>query len=231
MAAAALAGGLAFLVAVELKMRLNVDEVVTTLLSNFIIALLVSLLIDGPLKDPLSMGWPQSVPVDDTLRLSALLPGSPLTTALLLALGLGAAIWIFNARTVWGFENKVLGANPGAARFAGMPVGAAVVRVALLSGGLAGLAGACEVLGPRGFVVTDLSPGFGYTGIVVATLAQLHPLGVLAAAAAVAAIYVGADAMSHATGVSNYLSEVIVSVTLLTMLVSQFFSRYRIRRG
>jgi ABC-type uncharacterized transport system permease subunit len=229
--AGAVAGGLMFLLAVQLKYRLNVDEVVTTLLLNFIILLVVSFLIDGPLKDPLSMGWPKSVPVDDSLRLHPLVENSQLTWALPLGLLTALAVWVFNARTVWGFEGKVMGANPAAARFAGMPIGMVMARVALLSGGLAGLAGVSEVLGPRGFIVTDMSPGFGYTGIVVATLAQLHPLAVVALAALVAAIYVGSDSMSHAMGISNYISEVIVSVSLLAMLVAFFFSQYRIRRG
>ncbi|HWH82579.1 MAG TPA: ABC transporter permease [Burkholderiaceae bacterium] len=229
--AGALAGGMLFLVAVALKYRLNVDEVVTTLLSNFIALLLVSLLIDGPLKDPLSMGWPQSIPVDDSLRLGVVLDGSQLTYAFALAGVIALIVWVYEARTVWGFESRVLGVNGMAARFAGMPVGRVTVRVALMSGGLAGVAGVCEVLGPRGFLVADMSPGYGYTGIVVATLAQLHPLGVFAAAIFVAAIYVGADAMSHTLSVSNYIAEVIVSVMLLTTLVSLFFTEYRIRRG
>lgn len=229
--AGAVAGGLLFLVAVQLKHHLNVDEVVTTLLSNFIVVLLISLLVDGPLKDPLSMGWPQSVPVDDTLRLEPLVEGSQVTSAFLLALVMSAVVWLYNQRTVWGFEGKVLGVSPSAARFAGMPVPAVLIRVALLSGGLAGLAGVAEILGPRGFLITDLSPGYGYTGIVVATLAQLHPIAVAFIAFVVAAIYVGADSMSHTLGISNYIADVILSISLLAMLVAGFFSQYRIRRG
>lgn len=229
--AGAMAGGVVFLLAVQLKNRLNVDEVVTTLLSNFIIVLLVSLLLDGPLKDPMSMGWPQSLPIEDAFRLQPLNPGSQVTGALLMSLAMAAALWLYNQRTVWGFEGKVVGASPSAARFAGIPVPAVLARVAVLSGGLAGLAGVAEVLGPRGFLIADLSPGYGYTGIVIATLAQLHPLSVALVGVVVAAIYVGSDSMSHVVGISSYVADVILSLSLIAMLVATFFTHYRIRRA
>jgi simple sugar transport system permease protein len=102
--------------------------------------------------------------------------------------------------------------------------------VACLSGGLAGLAGLIEVLGPTGYVTTTLSPGFGYAGIVVAMLAALHPVGVVGAAVFVATVFVGADAMSRATGVPSFIADVIMSVSLLAMLTALLFTTYRVRR-
>ena len=104
------------------------------------------------------------------------------------------------------------------------------MAVALISGGLAGLAGCIEVIGLTGYVTTTMSPGFGYAGIVVAMLAALHPAGVVAAAIFVATVFVGADAMSRATGVPSFIADVIVSVSLLTMLVALLFTTYRVRR-
>ena len=104
------------------------------------------------------------------------------------------------------------------------------MTAACLSGGLAGLAGAIEVLGVKGYVTKDLSPGFGYTGIVVAMLAGLHPVGVILAALFVATLFVGADGMSRALGVPSYIADVTVSLSLLTMLVALLFTNYRIRR-
>src|SRR3546814_11243539 len=95
-----------------------------------------------------------------------------------------------------------------AAAFAGLPVGATVLRTALLSGGLAGMAGVCEVAGAKGYLTLDISPGFGYTGIAVAMLAGLHPLGVVAAAIFVAGNYNGADAMSRAMWLYKHLAQV-----------------------
>ena len=98
-----------------------------------------------------------------------------------------------------------------AARFAGIPVNRVLAKTALLSGGLAGLAGWSEVAGLKGNLTLDLSPGFGYTGIVVAMLALLHPLGVVAAAIFVAGVFVGADAMSRSAGVPSYIAHVMVA--------------------
>lgn len=226
---AMLAGALVLLGPAVLKLRLGVDEVVTTLLLNFIILLIVSALLDGPMKDPMAMGWPQSPPVLDEARLVKLVPASRLTIGILVALAMVAVVWFINVRTIWGYEMKAVGANPGGARFAGVPVNAAMMRVALLSGALAGMAGALEVLGVKGDLTLDLSPGYGYSGIVVAMLAALHPVGVIPSAILVAGIFVGADAMSRVVGVSSYIADVITAVSLLCMLVALMLVRYRIR--
>ena len=100
--------------------------------------------------------------------------------------------------------------------------------MALLSGALAGLAGAIEVAGRTGYVTLDMSPGYGYSGIVIAMLAALNPLGVVAAAIFVAGILVGADSMSRAVAVPTYIADVIVAVSLLSMLVATMLAQYRI---
>jgi simple sugar transport system permease protein len=111
-----------------------------------------------------------------------------------------------------------------------MPVGRVTVAVALLSGALAGLAGAVEVAGRTGYVTLDMSPGYGYSGIVIAMLAMLNPLGVVAAAVFVAGVLVGADSMSRAVNVPTYIADVIVAVSLISMLVATMLTQYRVRR-
>jgi len=224
-----IAGALLFLGPAILKVQLGVDEVVTTLLLNFIIILLVSALLDGPMKDPMAMGWPQSPPVLESARLPVLVHASRLHLGLVVALIVVAVVWTLNVRTTWGFEMKAIGANLTASEFAGIPINAAVMRVAFISGGLAGIAGVVEVIGVKGDLTLDLSPGYGYSGIVVAMLAALHPLAVVPAAVFVAGIFVGADAMSRAMTVSSYIAEVITAVSLLCMLVATLFLRYRVR--
>ncbi len=231
MAAAALAGALLLLGPAWLKGRLGVDEVVTTLLLNFIVLLAVSAMLDGPMKDPLAMGWPQSVALQDALQLSPLVERGRVHTGLLWALALAVALWALLGWTTAGFEIRAVGANARAAAFAGMPMARVNLRVALLSGALAGLAGAIEVAGRAGYVTLDMSPGYGYSGIVIAMLAGLNPLGVVAAAVFVAGILVGADSMSRAVGVPTYIADVIVAVSLITMLVATLFTQYRWRRG
>jgi simple sugar transport system permease protein len=230
-AAAMAAGALLLLGPALLKSRLGVDEVVTTLLLNFIVLLGVSALLDGAMKDPTAMGWPQSVALQDALQLDKLIERSRVHTGLLAALALAVALWVLLQRTTTGFEIRAVGANPGAAGFAGMPVGWVTVKVALLSGALAGMAGAIEVAGRTGYVTLDMSPGYGYSGIVIAMLAMLNPIGVVAAAVFVAGMLVGADSMSRAVNVPTYIADVIVAVSLIAMLVATMLTQYRVRRA
>lgn len=224
-----IAGALLLLGPTLLKTRFGVDEVVTTLLTNFIVLLFVSLMLDGPMKDPMAMGWPQSVALPAELELSRLLERSRVHSGLLLACVLATILWLVNRHTVFGLQMRAAGANARAASFAGIPVQRVTVLAALLSGALAGLAGVVEVAGRTGYLTLDMSPGYGYTGVVIAMLAGLHPLGVVAASVFVAGVLVGADGMSRAVGVPNAIADVIVAVALLTMLVATMLARYRIR--
>ncbi|HET8734897.1 MAG TPA: ABC transporter permease [Anaeromyxobacteraceae bacterium] len=230
-AAGAVAGALWLLGPAMLKTWLAVDEVVSTLLLNFIALLLVSLLLDGPMKDPTAMGWPQSVPVMPELELSRLLPRTRVHTGLLWAVGLAVATWVLERFTTFGLASRAVGLNARAAAFAGIPVRRVTLLTALLSGALAGLAGVGEVAGRAGYVTLDMSPGYGYSGIVIAMLAGLHPLGVVAASIFVAGVLVGADSMSRTVGVPNAIADVIVAVALLFMLVAGLLAQYRVRRG
>lgn len=230
MLAAALAGALLLLGPALMKQRLGVDEVVTTLLLNFIVLLLVSALLDGVMKDPLAMGWPQSVSLIPELELSRLIEGTRVHSGLIGAVLLALLVWALFRYTVLGFDIRAVGANARAAAFAGVPVTRTIVRVALLSGALAGLAGAIEVAGRAGYVTLDMSPGYGYSGIVIAMLAGLNPLGVIAAGVFVAGVLVGADSMSRAIGVPTYLADVIVAVALLSVLVATLLAQYRVHR-
>lgn len=228
-AAAMLAGALWLAIAALLRTKLAVDEVVTTLLTNFVVLLFVSLMLDGPMKDPAAMGWPQSVALQPALELDRLVERTRVHTGLLVALGAATALWAVLKFTAFGFEMRAVGANAQAARFAGIPVGATLLKTAALSGALAGLAGAIEVAGRTGYVTLDMSPGYGYAGIVVAMLAALNPLGVVLAAVFIAGMFVGADSMSRAVAVPTYIADVVVAVALLAVLVAAQLVRYRIR--
>ena len=229
--ASALAGALLLLGPALLKSRLGVDEVVTTLLLNFIVLLFVSMMLDGPMKDPLAMGWPQSVGLLGELELSKLIAQTRLHTGLLWACALAVVVWVLMRYTVLGFDIRAIGANARAAAFAGVPVTRTVVLVAMLSGALAGLAGAIEVAGRTSYVTLDMSPGYGYTGIVIAMLAGLHPLAVVAASVFVAGMLVGADSMSRAVGVPTFIADVIVAASLIAVLVATLLTQYRVRRS
>lgn len=212
-----------------LRLRFSVDEVVTTLLLNFVAVLFVSMLIDGPLKDPMGFGWPQSQPVADAAVLPKLFARSRLHVGLMIALVFAVAVHLVQSRTVFGMQSRAAGLNPAGAVFAGVPLG---------HPGDGGLhfrrarrpCGAIEVMGVQGYVTTDLSPGYGYSGIVVAMLANLHPLGVVLAALFTAVMFVGADGMSRSMGIPSYIADVTVALSLISMLTGVFFTQYRIRR-
>jgi simple sugar transport system permease protein len=181
------------------------------------------------MKDPTAMGWPQSVPIVSELELGKLLERSRVHSGLLFAVVLAAALWVVNARTTLGYEMRAVGANAKAARFAGIAVDRVMLKTALLSGALAGLAGVGEVAGRAGYLTLDMSPGYGYSGIVIAMLASLNPVGVVLAAIFVAGVIVGADSMSRVIGVPSYLADVIVAISLLSMLVATMLTRYKVR--
>ncbi|PHP65323.1 ABC transporter permease [Zhengella mangrovi] len=229
MVAAMLAGALLLLGPAVLKIRFGVDEVVTTLLLNFIVLLFVSMLLEGVLKDPTGLGWPQTKKVIDAAELPRLVKGRRLHWGFVLAIASAVVTWVIMKKTALGYEMRAVGHNPEAARFAGIPVNRVLMKTALLSGGLAALAGFSEVAGLKGNLTLDLSPGFGYTGIVVAMLAMLNPLGVVLSAVFVAGIFVGADAMSRSAGVPSYIAQVMVAAALLTMVAAIMLSRFRIR--
>ncbi|WP_158967288.1 ABC transporter permease [Chachezhania sediminis] len=229
-AVGAVAGMVLLLIPVALRLRFGVDEVVTTLLLNFIVLLFVSMMVEGVLKDPMAFGWPQSVPVPGEARLPRLVSRSKLHLGLIIAVAVAIGVWALNRFTVFGLRSRAAGENAEGAQFAGVSLPRTLLIVACLSGGLAGMAGAVEVMGVKGFVSTALSPGFGYSGIVVAMLANLHPIGVIFAALFVAAIFVGADGMSRTMGVPTFIADVTVSLALLTMLIALFFAAYRVTK-
>lgn len=229
--AGALAGAVGVLLPALGKVKAGADEVVTTLLLNFVIALFVQMMLEGPMKDPMGLGWPQSPPLLDEAMLPRLVERQRLHAGLLLGLGLAILLQLVVSRTVFGLGVRAVGYNPRAAAYAGLPVARTTLLVAMLSGALAGLAGAGEVAGLKGYLTADLSPGYGYAGIVVAMLAGLSPLAVVPAAFLVAAVFVGADTMGRTLGISSYFADLVVALALLFVLVGGLFARYRLRLG
>ncbi len=228
---AILAGALVLLGPVILKVRLGVDEVVTTLLFNFIMLLFVSMLLEGPLKDPMGMGWPKTEAIPRDARLPRIVDGLRLHWGFGLGLIAALGVWLIQVKTTLGYEIRAVGQNVEAARFAGIPVRSVLLKAALLSGGLAALAGYSEVAGLKGSLTLDLSPGFGYTGIIVAMLALLHPLGVVVSAIFVAGVFVGADSMSRAAEVPTYIADISLATALLFMVLAILLTRFNVVRG
>ena len=227
--AGAIGGAAVALAPALLRVRLKVDDVVSSLLINSIVYYVMMALIEGPWKDPMS-GYPNSPPIQDAANFPILMEGTRLHLGVVLAALAAPLIWVLMRRTTLGFAIHAVGENAEASAYGGIRVNQVLLTAAAISGGLAGLAGVVEVGGIHYQVMGEISTGYGYTGIVIAMLARLNPLGVIPAAVFFAAVMTGAEAMSRATGVPVFLAQVIQATALITMLVALLFTSYRIRR-
>jgi simple sugar transport system permease protein len=216
--AAALAGALWAGVPAWLKARFGVLEVITTIMLNFVAEYLVGYLVHGPLQEA-GHTYPQSDPVARAARLASLVSGSRLTIAFPAAVLLAVALWLFLARTRPGFELRVVGANARAALVSGrIRVGRATALAFLVSGALAGLAGAAEVCGVTFALYEKLSPGYGYTAIAVALLARLHPLWLVASALVFGTLEALAASLQRSAGIPSVTVYAVEAMVILAIV-------------
>ncbi len=224
------AGGMLWaLIPALLKVKMAVDEVVTTLLMNSVVIFVVSFLLNGPWRNPVS-GWPQSADIAASAMMPRLLPRSRLHFGFIVALVAIAVIWFILSRTRLGLRMRATGQGQDAARFMGINIGRTMLTAALISGGIAGLAGVSEVAGIHFHLIDAISPGFGYTGVIAATMGGLHPVGAGLAAMFLGLIDTGAQSVSRALGVPVYLGNIVQGTLLLVTLGMFLLQNYRIRR-
>ncbi|HEY0777208.1 MAG TPA: ABC transporter permease [Gemmatirosa sp.] len=216
--AGAVAGACWAGIAAELRARFGVLEVISTIMLNFVALYAVGWLVRGPLQEPTHV-YPQSATLAPGGRLPLLVPDSRLHAGLALAVAAAAALW-WTLRATWaGFRLRAVGLNPAAATSAGrIDVSRVTTRAFLVSGALAGLAGAVEVTGVTFALYDNFSPGYGYTAVAVALLAGLHPLGVLATGTLFGALEAGASAMQRDAGVPATVAGVIEASLVLVVL-------------
>ena len=212
-----------------LKVKLKVDEVVTTLLMNSIIMYFISALLNGPWRDP-ETGWPKSPEFFEAARFVQLIPKSRLHLGFVIALVLVVIVFIVIKRTPFGLQMRAAGASKAGALFAGINVNRTMLIAALVSGGIAGLAGVSEIAGIHYHLISELSGGYGYHGIIVATLGGLNPIGATVAAMFIGLIDTGAQTVSRVLGVPVYLGDVVQSTLLLVTLSMLLLQNYRIKR-
>ncbi|MFQ5612641.1 MAG: ABC transporter permease [Anaerolineae bacterium] len=225
-----LAGGLWALTPALMKVKLAIDEVVTTLLLNSVALFIVSALLNGPWRDPISQ-WPQSPEIAPSAIFPKLIPRSRLHLGFVLAVVIIVTLWFILTRTAFGLKMRAVGLGGEAARFAGINVGRTMLISALVSGGIAGVAGASEVAGIHYHLIDAISPGYGYTGIIIATLGSLNAWGVALAALFIGLIDTGSQTVSRALGVPAYLGDVIQAALLLVTLGMLLLQSYRLRRS
>lgn len=225
---AAASGAAWALVASGLDRWRGVPVVLSTILLNFIALAVVGMLVQGPLHDPATTA-PQTALIADHLRLPALVDGTKLHLGVVVAFLIAVVLWLGLTRTTIGFEVEAVGLNPVAARLVGMPVAARQVLVMALSGGLAGFAGAAQVIGVTG-MLSGSPVSYGYAGIAVAMLGRLHPLGIIAAALFLGMLSTGSRHLERRLAIPHDVGDVVQGLLVLAVLVAAAIAARRVLR-
>jgi len=225
----ALGGALYALIPALCKIRFGASEILTSLMLVYIANYGMDYLVRGPWRDPHGLNFPTTADFDPVATVPILVPGSRVHAGALIALvvvGLGAVLL---GRTIMGFEIRLLGAAPRAARFSGFDPDKLVIFTFAVSGALAGLAGIIEVAGPVGHLQPDFSPGYGFTAIIAAFLGRLNPVGVLIAGLFLALTFIGGENAEIAIKLPLDLTKVFQGVLLFYVLACDSLIAYRVR--
>ncbi|MGD8586771.1 MAG: ABC transporter permease [Chloroflexota bacterium] len=227
MIAAILAGAIWALIPALLKAFLNVNEIITTLMFNYIAILLYRYLYQLAWKDPAGFGFPGSALIPEYTWVPRI--SGRLHWGILLALAAAFLVWLIMDRMRWGYEIRLIGENRTAARYAGVSIVRNIILVMILSGGLAGLAGFVEISAISHRLQSGLAVGYGFTGIIVAWLAKLNPWGGVIVGILLSALFVGGEQIQITMGLPASVSLVLQGAILLFVLGGDVFTRYRLR--
>ncbi|MHC1761536.1 MAG: ABC transporter permease [Negativicutes bacterium] len=222
----AAAGGLWGLAPAVLRARWKVNEIITTLMFNYVAILWVDYLVYGPWKDPKGFNFPLSAKFPAAAALP-IFGDSRIHMGLFIAFLLAVLFWILFEKSRWGYEIKVIGSSESAARYAGMNISRNIFQVMILSGAVCGLAGMTEVSGIVGRLQPGLSPGYGYTAIIVAWISKLHPAAILIVAILFGGLQVGGFFV-QTMGVPASVSSMLQGAVLFFVVGGEFLTKYRI---
>ena len=224
----AVGGALFAAIPALLKNRFGANEILTSLMLVYVAQLLLDWIIRGPWKDPKGFNFPQSVSFEGW-QLLPLLGEGRVHIGAIFAIAAAVILWMMMGRSLRGFEIRVIGSSPRAGAFAGFAQKRVIWFCFLLSGGLAGLAGICEVAGPSGQLQPVISPGYGFTAIIVAFLGRLNPIGVIFAGILLAISYLGGEAAQVELGISDKMAQVFQGMLLFLILACETLIHYRIK--
>jgi ABC-type uncharacterized transport system permease subunit len=224
----AVGGALFAMIPALLKVRFQTNEILVSLMLVYVAQLFLDWLVRGPWRNPEGLNFPETRQFH-AFATMPLLGDNRLNIGLVIAIIAGVVVTFILSRTFIGFGVRLSGTAPQAARFAGVSRNRTVLIVMALSGALAGLAGIMEVAGPIGQLRTDISPGYGFTAIIVAFLARLNPAGALIAAFVLSVTYIGGEGAQIAIGVSDKITRVFQGLLLLFVLATDILITHRIR--
>jgi ABC-type uncharacterized transport system permease subunit len=222
-------GGAAWaLIPAILKTRFNTNEILTSLMLVYVAGLLLDYLVRGPWRDPDGYNFPESRIFSDAATLPVIGDGR-MSVAAVIAVLVVIVLTVVLSRTLKGFEIRVMGESPRAGAFAGFSAKRLTIFAFALAGGLAGLAGTMEVSGSLNQLLPSISPGYGFTAIIVAFLGRLNPVGILIAGFVLATSYIGGEAVQASMGISDKIASVIQGLLLFFVLACDTLILYRIR--
>ena len=211
-----------------LKLRFNSNLILTTIMFNYIALYMLIWAVHGPLRDPQGFGFPESAMFSDATLLPTLFDSSRIHLGIIFAIISAFVAWFILSKSHLGFQIRVFGADEPAARYAGFSSKKLSWTVMLFAGALAGLAGVSETTGPIGQLVPNVSPGYGYSAIIVAYLGRLHPLGAIIAAVFMAVLYMGGDLAQIEMGIPVAVVSMFQGILLFFLLACDFFINNRL---
>jgi simple sugar transport system permease protein len=226
---AALAGATWALIPALCKVRFGASEILVSLMLVYVADLLLDYLVRGPWRDPNGFNFPTTAEFDSVATVPLLIEGTRFHAGVVLTLAVVVAVAVLLGRTVKGFEIRVVGAAPRAARFGGFNADQLVILTFAVSGALAGLAGIIEVAGPVGHLQPGISPGYGFTAIIVAFLGRLNPVGILIAGLFLALTFIGGEQAQIAMKVPLDMTKVFQGILLFYVLACDSLILYRLR--
>ncbi len=230
MIAAGAAGGMAWAaIPAWLRTRFNANEILVSLMLVYIATLLLSLLVNGPWRDPEGFNFPQSKMFVDAALLPVLIPGTRLNAGLAIALAAVALAWVFMNRSLTGFQMRVAGLAPAAATYAGISARRMVWLGMLVGGATAGIAGVDEAAGPMGQLLPSISPGYGFAAIIVAFVGRLHPLGIVLASLLISLLYLGGESAQIGLSLPYAVTGLFQGTLLFFLLAADVLVNFRVR--
>ena len=226
---AAAAGALYALIPALCRVKFGASEILTSLMLVYVADLFLDYLVRGPWRDPNGFNFPTTAEFDPVATVPVLIQGGRLHLGSIIALLVVAAAAVLLGRTIKGFEIRVVGAAPRAARFGGFNANQLILRTFAISGALAGLAGIIEVAGPIGHLQPGISPGYGFTAIIVAFLGRLNPIGILIAGLFLALTFIGGEQAQIAMKIPLDVTKVLQCILLFYVLACDSLILYRFR--
>ena len=230
MVLAGIAGGTAWAaIPAVLRTRFSVNEILSSLMLTYVALQVLGYLVGGPWKDPNGRNFPATAPLTPEQSLPILFPGTTIHLGVAIALLLPFLFWALMARSVFGFQIRVVGSAPHAARYGGFDSKQTIWMAMLIGGGMAGLAGALEFTGALKAINLGFPSGYGFTAIIVSFLGRLHPIGVMIAGVVLAVTYVGGQLAKTTVHIPDATAGIFQAMMLFFILASDIFVRYRVR--